>query len=246
MVIAWRFAGHLTPLVNYTKGCEVGLLILIIAMVLLVIGTLWWCERKVPSGQITCGMGLWGISRREFDALLNKRKFSAITSWVNTPYLSQFFAGTHNGLNTCIFTIAKDRYTPITLGVLLTSLDLPFPNFTIRPKSFSQEVGDMLGIRDHRAAFPQSLMDKYDISSEDDGSISGMLTPEIVSFFLENEGLSAELQSGALLITPSLTSFEKNYGPAVQRAHALAQLLIGRGECNRSQPRRVETDCARQ
>lgn len=223
-----------------------GLLVLITAMLLLVIGTLWWCARKVPSGQITCGMGLKDISRCEFDVLINHRKFSAITSWVNTPYLSQFFAGTVNGLNTCIFTIAKDRYTPVTLGVLMTSLNLSFPNFIIRPKSFSQEVGDMLGIRDHRTAFPQSLMDKYDISSEDGGTLADMLTPEIIRFFLENEGMSAEFHSGTLLVTPSLISHDENHEPAVQRAHALALLLGGRGQCNTSQPERVETDFARQ
>lgn len=208
------------------KGTMV--LIFILIVVLLVIGTLWWCDRKVPSGQITCGMGLWDISRREFDRLISKRRFSALTSWVNTPYLSQFFAGNVNDIDTCIFSIAKDRYSPITLGVLLTSVNLPFSNFIIRPKSFSQEVGDMLGVRHHHAAFPQSLIDKYDISSEDEGVLAGMLNPEIIRFFLQNEGLSAELHNGALLVTPSLTSNDENYEPAIQRAHALAQLLSGR------------------
>ncbi|BCG45619.1 hypothetical protein GEOBRER4_n0376 [Citrifermentans bremense] len=202
-----------------------GLIFLILAVVVLVTGVFWWCEKKVPSGQATCGLGLSDFSRREFDALLNKRKFSALTSWVNTPYLSQFFAGTVNGMNTCVFTISRSRYSPTTFGILLTSLDLPIPKFILKPKTFTKEVGDMLGIGDHRASFPQSLVDMYDISSEDDGTFAAMLRPEIITFFLHHEGLSVEYQNGALLVTPSLISNEQNYEPAVQRTHTLAQLL---------------------
>jgi hypothetical protein len=36
----------------------VGLIFLILAVVVLVIGVFWWCEKKVPSGQVTCGLGL--------------------------------------------------------------------------------------------------------------------------------------------------------------------------------------------
>ncbi|MBJ6802807.1 hypothetical protein [Geomonas propionica] len=202
-----------------------GLFFLILVVVVLVIGTLWWCEKKVPSGQITCGLGLWDISRHEFDALFNERKFSALTSWVNTPYLSQFFAGAVNGINTCVFTISRSRYSPITLGVLLTSLNLAIPNFILRTKTFTEEVGDMLGIGEHHASFPQSLLDMYEISSEDEGTFAAMLRPETVTFFLQHEGMSAEYRDGALLVTPSLISNDQNYEPAVRLAHALAQLL---------------------
>jgi len=193
--------------------------------VLIVVGTIQWCERKVKSGDITCGMGLWDISRREFEKLINKRKFSALNSWVTTPYLSQFFAGRVNGIDTCIFSIALGRHSPIILGVLLTSTNLPLPNFIVRPKSFSQEVGDMLGIRQHHAAYPETLIDKYDVSSEDGGRFAAMLTLELIGFFLDNEGVFVEVQSGALLITRSPTSDSVNYGPAIQSAHAFAQLL---------------------
>ncbi|MBJ6751502.1 hypothetical protein [Geomonas anaerohicana] len=202
-----------------------GLFFLILVVVVLVMGTLWWCEKKVPSGQITCGLGLWDISRCEFDGLINNRKFSALASWVNTPYLSKFFAGEVNGINTCVFSISRSRYSPITLGVLLTSLDLALPNFTLRPKTLTEEVGDMLGIGDHHASFPQSLLDMYEISSEDEGSFAAMLRPEAVTFFLQHEGMSAEYQDGALLVTPWLVSNDQSYEPAVQLAHALAQLL---------------------
>lgn len=203
----------------------VNLIILILIVVLIIVGTIRWCEKRVKSGEITCGMDLWDISRREFDKLINKRKFSALNSWVNTPHLFQFFAGKFNGIETCIFSIGTDRYSPITFGVLLTSIKLPFPDFIIRPKSFSQEVGDMLGMRQHDAAISAPLIDKYDVSSEDDGWFAAKLTPEMVSLFLSNEGVSVEYLNGALLITPSLISNEKNYEPAVQRAHVFAQLL---------------------
>jgi hypothetical protein len=95
----------------------------------------------------------------------------------------------------------------------------------LKPKTFTEEVGDRLGIGDHRASFPQILLDMYDISSEDDGAFAGMLRPGIITFFLHHGGLSAEYQNGALLVTPSLISNEQNYELAVQRTHALAQLL---------------------
>ena len=201
------------------------LLILILIVVLIIVGTIHWCEKKVKSGELTCGMDLWDISRRQFDTLINRRKFSILTSRVNTPHLFQFFAGKFNGIETCIFSIGTDRYSPITMGVLLTSVKLQFPNFIIRPKSFSHEVGDMLGMRQHCAAIPPALIDKYDVSSEDDNRFAAELTPEIVGLFLNNEGVAVEYLSGSLLITPSLISDEKNYEPAVQSAHSFAQLL---------------------
>ncbi len=182
------------------------LIIIILIAVLIVVGTLYWCGKKVKSGELTCRMNLCDITRSEFDKLINKRKFSALNSWVNTPYLFQFFAGKFNELETCIFSIGTDRYSPPTLGVLITSINLSFPNFIISPKSFTQEVGDMLGMREHYAAIPASLIDKYDVSSEDDGRFAAKLTPEIVSLFLNSEGVSVEYLNGALLINPPLIS----------------------------------------
>ena len=199
---------------------------MILIAVLIIIGTLYWCSKMVTSGELTCGMNLWDITRSEFDKLINKRKFSALNSWVNTPYLFQFYAGKFNELETCIFSIGKDRYSgPPTLGVLTTSISLSFPNFIISPKSFTQEIGDMLGMRDHCAAIPASLIDKYDVKSEDDGRFASKLTPEIVSMFLNNEDVSVEYLNGALLVTPTLISEEKNYESAVQLAHAFALSL---------------------
>ncbi len=191
----------------------------------IIVGTLYWCSKKVKSGELTCGMNLWDITRSEFDNLINKRKFSALNSWVNTPYLFQFYAGKFNELETCIFSIGKGRYTPPFLGVLITSISLPFPDFIIKPKSLTQEVGDMLGVREHHAVIPASLIDNYDVSSEDDGRFAAKLTPDIVSLFLHNEGVSVEYLNGALLVTPTLISEEKNYEPAVQLAHAFAYSL---------------------
>ena len=199
------------------------LLIFILIILLFVIGTLWWCDKKVKSGDLTCGMGLRDITRREFDKLLGERKFSALNSWVTTPYLSQFYAGKFNELETCIFTIVEGRYSPPLLAVLITSASVPFPNFVIRPKSFTQEVGDMLGVREHHAAIPASLIDKYDVSSEDDEKFSSQLMAEIVCLFLHNEGVSVQFLNGALLVILPLISEEKNYEPAVQLAHAFAE-----------------------
>lgn len=198
---------------------------MILIALLIIVGTYYWCSKKVKSGELTCGMNLWDITRSEFDKLVNNRKFATLNSWVNTPYLSQFFAGKFNEIETCIFSRCEGRYSPTTLGVLITSITLPFPNFIIRPKSFTQEVGDMLGMREHYATIPASLIDKYDVKSEDDGIFASKLTPEIISMFLNNEDASVEYLNGALLVTPPLISEEKNYEPAVQLAHAFAQSL---------------------
>ncbi len=83
----------------------------------------------------------------------------------------------------------------------------------------------MLGIGDHEASFPQSLLDMYEIFSEDEGTFAAMLRPEAATFFLQHEGMSAEYQDGTLLVTPWLVSNDQSYEPAVQLAHALAKLL---------------------
>ena len=80
-------------------------------------------------------------------------------------------------------------------------------------------------MRQHYAAIPESLIDKYDVSSEDDGRFAAILTPKIVRLFLDNEGVSVECLNSALLFSPSLISDEKNYEPAVKLAHAFAHLL---------------------
>lgn len=103
----------------------------------------------------------------------------------------------------------------------------------------------MLGIGDHHASLPQSLLDMYEISSEDEGTFAAMLRPEAATFFLQHEGMSAEYQDGALLVTPSLIRNDQDYEPAVQRAHALVQLLDN-WDSRHSQQERVETDPARQ
>jgi len=205
-------------------------LITILIAVLIIVGTLYWCSKKVKSGELTCGMNLWDITRSEFDKLINKRKFSALNSWVNTPYLFPFYAGKFNELETCIFGICKDRYSPPTLGVLITSINLPFPNFIIRPKSFTQDVRDMLGMQDRYATIPASLIDKFDVKSEDDGRFASNLTPEIVNMLLNNEDVSVEYLDGSLLVTTTLISEEKiseekYYESAVQLAHAFALSL---------------------
>lgn len=78
-------------------------------------------------------------------------------------------------------------------------------------------------MRELFAAIPASLIDKYDVKSEDDGRLASKLTPEIISMFLNNEGVSVEFLNGALLVTPPMISEENNYEPAVQLAHAFAQ-----------------------
>lgn len=200
------------------------LIIFILAIVLIVVGTIQWCDRKVKSGSIACAMGLRDMSRREFDRLIDKRKFTVLKSRVTTPHLFQFFAGKVNGTDTCIFSIAFDRSTH-RLGVVVASLNAPLPNFVIRPKSFSGEVADMLGVRQHHVGFPAVLINYYDISSEDDGKLAALLAPDMMRFLLENEGVSIEVRSGALLVLPSLASKPSNYEPAIQRAYAFAQLL---------------------
>lgn len=197
---------------------------MILIALLVIVGTFYWCS-KIKSGELTCGMNLWDITRSEFDKLIMKRKFSALNSWVNTPYISQFYAGKFNELETCIFSLVEGRYSPTYLGVLITSIDLPFPNFIVRPKSFTQEVGDMLGVRDHHVTIPASLIDKYDVTSEDDGRFASELRPKIISLFLSNEGVSVEYLNGALLVISTLTGEEKNYESAVQLAHDFAQSL---------------------
>lgn len=212
-----------------------GLIVFILATILIVIGTIRWCEKKVTSGGITCGMGLWDVSREEFDNLVNKRKFSVLNSRVAAPYLSQFFAGRVNGIDTCIFSISVGRYSPTLLGILLTATNLPFPNFSVRPKMFSQEVGDMLGIRGHHA-YPETLINKYDISSEESGRLTALLTPEIVGFFLDCEGVSVEVCDGDLLVVPAFIINPQNYEPAVKRAHAIAGLLGMNVACKEGHP----------
>jgi len=185
----------------------------IASMSAIVFSNKYWREKRSKSFDIACVMGLSKISRREFDQLINIRKFSLLKEEVLT---STFLFGTVNGINTCIFNINRGR-APANIGVFLTSIDHSFPKFVIRPKSL------LSAIQHH--AYPETLTNKCDVSSEDNERFAAMLTPEIIRFFLDHECISVEVGNNALLCVPGFPLDMYDYEPAIQRAHAIALLL---------------------
>lgn len=99
----------------------------------------------------------------------------------------------------------------------------------------------MLGMRQHYTAILAVLTNKYDVSTEDDGRFAAKLTPEVVSLFIKYDGISVEYLNGALLITPSFISDEKNYEPALQLAHDFA-LMLGM-DTSKQESKKATADC---
>lgn len=201
--------------------------VLVILLILSLVTAVIWYRKKNLADAEALKLRLVRISKSEFDSVLEDRKFSCMYSWVATPATRNFFKGIINGFNTYLFSIAATKTTS-NLSVLLKSEFTQLPNFKIKPKSFTEEVGDMLGIRNHYPAYPAELIDKYDITSDDDNKLSPILTPEIIGCFLKNEDVWVEVQRGDLMVLTTLIDDAENFKEAIEMAHTLAH-LFGRG-----------------
>lgn len=198
--------------------------VLIILLFLSLVTAVLWYRRKNLADAEALKLRLVRISKSEFDCILENRKFSCMNSWVATPATRNFFKGTIDGFNTYLFSIAATKSTS-NLSVLLKSGFSQLPNFIIKPKSFTEEVGDMLGVRNHHPAYPADLINKYNITSDDDNKLSSMLTPEIIGYFMKYEDVWVEVQRGDLMVQPTLRDDAENFTEAIEIAHTLARVF---------------------
>jgi len=81
------------------------------------------------------------------------------------------------------------------------------------------------GVRKHHPLYPLGLIDKYDVSSDDDALFASMLTSEIIGYFMKYEGVWVEVNGGDLMVHQPITNAPKNYKAAIENAHSLAHLL---------------------
>lgn len=183
-----------------------------------------WRRRSGQVRSATGALGLVGIERDDFREMVGGRKFSCLHSWVNTPYPMEFFRGVRDGVSFCLFSIGRGRNLTY-LAVLVLSGKEDLPHFVIKPKSFTEEVGDMMGWRSHPAAYPSELLNYYDVSSETAEAVAPVFTQEMIGFFLTNEGTWAEVVSGALMVEHPLKSDPAQFETAITRTFALAKLL---------------------
>lgn len=199
------------------------LVIFILMVSFAVFGILRWLSKMKDEEQIK-EAGLQRIGRREFDKLIGPRKFSCLHSPLFSSGTIDHYYGPSGEYNTCLFTIVAGRNLTY-LTVLIPSIKVEVPHFIIKPKSFSAEVRDMLGIKEHHPALPLQLIDQYDITSTNDRIFALMLTPEIIAYFLKNEGVWVEVAGDGLMIRHPLKGVRENYETALKRSHDLAVLL---------------------
>jgi len=167
------------------------------------------------------------ISKREFKRILGKHKYTCLTSRISSPGTGDYFQGTYEGVNACIFSIATGGKFTTTqrLAVLLKGDFSHLPHFIVKSKSFSGEVGDMLGLRKHDPSYPTPLIDKYDVISDDNTATASILTSEFVNYCLTEEGIGVEAFGGDLLIYTILDVVPENYEVAIRQAYRLVNTL---------------------
>jgi len=167
------------------------------------------------------------ISGREFKRILGKHKYACLTSSIASPATGDYFQGTYEGVNACIFSIATGGKFTTTrrLAVLLKGNFSHLPHFIVKSKSFSGEVGDMLGLRKHDPSYPTPMIDKYDVISDDNTATASILTSEFVNYCLTEEGIGVEAFGGDLLIYTILDVVPENYDVAIRQAYRLANTL---------------------
>lgn len=202
------------------------LFIFILMVSFAVFGILRWLSKMRDEEQVK-EAGLQRIGRREFDKFIGPRKFSCMHSPIFSSDTVDHYYGPLGEYNACLFTIVAGRNLTY-LTVLIRSINVEIPHFIIKPKSFTAEVRDMLGIKAHHPSLPWQLIDKYDITSTDDGIFVPMLTPEIIAYFLGNEGVWVEVAGDDLMIRHPLKGVRENYETALKRSYDLAVLLPSR------------------
>ena len=183
--------------------------------------------RKRKANLFVAKIAFRRISGREFRRMLGKHKYACLTSRIASPATGDYFQGTYEGVISCIFTIATGgKYTTTRrLAVLLKGDFSHLPHFIVKSKSFSGEVGDMLGLRKHDPLYPMRLIDKYDVISDDSTATASILTSQFVDYSLTEEGIGVESFGGDLLIYTILDVVPENYEVAIRQAYRLAGLL---------------------
>lgn len=145
-------------------------------------------------------------------------------SWSAPPRAHNFYRGTVDGFDTFVFSLANTRTTSV-ITILLKSHFNHLTHFIIKPKSFTEEVGDMLGIRNHSPLYPFELIDKYDVSSDDDAKLASILTPEVIGYFFVNEGVWVEVLGGHLMVRNPILDEPEKYEIAINKTLCFAHLL---------------------
>jgi len=181
-------------------------------------------RRQRKSDSATSKLGLKKTSKRKFYTSLEKAKFSCMQSWSAPPRAHNFYHGTIGGFDTFVFSLANTRTTSV-ITILLKSHFSHLPHFIIKQKSFTEEVGDMLGIRKHCPLYPFELVDKYDVSSDDDAKLASILTPEVIGYFFVNEGVWVEVLGGHLMVRNPILDDPEKYEMAINKTLRFAHLL---------------------
>jgi len=189
-----------------------------------IVAAIYSFRRQRKSDFATSKLGLTRATKRKFNNSKEKAKFSCMQSWSAPPRAHNFYHGTISGFDTFVFSLANTRTTSV-ITVLLKSNFNHLPHFIIKPKSFTEEVGDMLGIRKHHPLYPFELIDKYDVSSDDDAKFASILTPEIIGYFFENEGVWVEVLRGHLMVRNPILDDPENYEIAINKTLCFAHLL---------------------
>lgn len=183
--------------------------------------------RKRKADLFVAKIAFQRISGREFKRILGKHKYACLNSRIASPATGDYFQGTYEGVNSCIFSIATGGKFTTTrrLAVLLKGDFSHLPHFIVKAKSFSGEVGDMLGIRKHDPSYHTPLIDKYDVVTDDNAATASILAPEFVNYCLTEEGIGVEAFGGDLLIYTILDVVPENYELAIRQAYLLASTL---------------------
>lgn len=197
------------------------------AVVLGVLALITEYFRKRKANLFVAKIAFHRISGREFKRMLGKHKYACLTSRIASPATGDYFQGTYEDINSCLFTIATGgKFTSTRrIAVLLKDEFSHLPHFIVKSKSFSGEVGDMLGLRKHDPSYPTSLIDKYDVISDDNTATASILTSEFINYCLTEEGIGVEAFGGDFLVYTILDVVPENYEVAIRQAYGLANTL---------------------
>jgi hypothetical protein len=195
----------------------------------------WLLLQEYNTNQYLNNLNFSPVSARQFNKLIAHHNFQYISS----PFSSatrDHYCGVYKGVKTCIVSVVTTGSAYLAIVFLLKNRLLP--RFSIRPKGFYVQARDMLRADISHPLLPQALIDKYEVSTDDDAALASVLSTEVVQFLLNSESMVLEGSDSGLFAykVERFRDEPENYLAAIEDADECASLMGVYGNTKNAQP----------
>ena len=174
-------------------------------------------------------LGLVELREKQFATYLDKSKFTYLNPKIASIALSQYYKGSFNGYQICIFNMIPPgdriaRNTALHFQFETTKL----PHFTIRPGKITDKVAEVFEHGHGKIDFPHQsrFSDHYVVKGEDESAIRNILNPSAINVLSQIDSLNIESSGNELLVYQEYrTAKPHEYRAFLARTTALVTAL---------------------